>query len=172
MSDVYARHDRAQPIGPAFVALAALSPVIVIALIVAGLRYYSGSSARIASQYTTVAAPANQALTAEVNSYTHNRRHDLAAAKSDLTREAKTESSFDTQLALITFPGAAGTAAGVLIQADEKRIKLIGLQAQSSSLRQLRSFGSADQATTAAVEVQVGRIRQALGLPSAGGGAY
>jgi hypothetical protein len=37
--------------------------------------------------------------------------------------------------------------------------------AQVGSLRQLRSFGSADQATTAAVEAQVGRIRQALGLP-------
>jgi hypothetical protein len=40
-----------------------------------------------------------------------------------------------------------------------------GLQAQSTSLRQLRSFGSADQTTTTAVEAQVGRIRQALGLP-------
>jgi len=39
-------------------------------LIVAGLLYYSGSSARIASQYTAVAAPASQALTAEVDGYT------------------------------------------------------------------------------------------------------
>ena len=60
----------------------------------------------------------------------------------------------------------------MLIQADEKRIKLIGLQAQSTSLRQLRSFGSAGQATTAAVEVQVGRLRQALGLPPASAGGY
>jgi hypothetical protein len=172
MSDVYARHGRARPIGPAFVALAALAVVVVIVLIVAGLLYYSGSSARIASQYAALAAPANQALTAEADGYTHHRRHDLAAAESDLKREAKTEASFDTQLARITFPGAAGTAAGVLIQADEKRIKLIGLQAQSSSLRQLRSFGSADQTTAAAVEVQVGRIRQALGLPPASGGDF
>jgi hypothetical protein len=168
MSYVYAEHGRARPIGPGFVALAALSVVAVIALIVAGLLYYSGSSARIASQYTAVAAPASQALTAEVNGYTRHQRHDLAAARSDLRREAKTETSFDNQLALITFPGAAGTAADVLIQADKKRVKLIGLQAQSTSLRQLRSFGSADQTTTAAVEVQVGRIRQALGLPPAG----
>ena len=172
MSDVYASHGRARPIGPAFVALAVLAVVAVIVLIVAGLLYYSGSSARIASQYAAVAAPANQALTAEVAGYTHNRRHDLAAAESDLRREAKTEVSFDTQLSRITFPGTAGTAAGVLVQADEKRIKLIGLQAQSSSLRQLRSFGSADQTTAAAVEVQVGRIRQALGLPPASGGDF
>jgi len=154
------------------VALAALAPVVVIVLIVAGLLYYSGSSARIANTYTAVAAPANQALAVEVNGYTHNRRHDLAAAESDLKREAKTEASFDAQLALITFPGAAGTAAAVLLQADAKRIKLIGLQAQSTSLRQLRSFGSADQTTAAAVEVQVGRIHQALGLPSASAGGY
>jgi hypothetical protein len=80
MSYVYAEHGRARPIGPGFVALAALSVVAVIALIVAGLLYYSGSSARIASQYTAVAAPASQALTAEVNGYTRHQRHDLAAA--------------------------------------------------------------------------------------------
>ena len=107
-----------------------------------------------------------------MDGYTHNQRHHFAAAESDLRREAKTEASFDTQLARITFPGAAGTAAGVLIQADEKRIKLISLQAQSASLRQLRSFGSADQTTAAAVEVQVGRIRQALGLPPVSAGGF
>ena len=172
MSDVYAGYGGARSIGPGFAALAALSVVAVIALIVAGLLYYSGSSARIANAYTAVAAPADQAFTAEVDGYTHNQRHDLAAAKSDLRREAKTEAAFDNQLALVTFPGAAGTAADVLIQADKKRIKLISLQAQSTSLRELRSFGSADQTTTAAVEVQVGRIRQALGLSPSGGGGF
>ncbi|HSS88029.1 MAG TPA: hypothetical protein VLL69_01825 [Streptosporangiaceae bacterium] len=172
MSDVYAQYGRARPIGPGFVSLAALSVAAVIALIVAGLLYYSGSPARIASTYADIAAPASHALTAEMDGYTRNQRHHLAAAKSDLRKEAKTEASFDNQLALITFPGAAGTAAGVLIQADEKRIKLIGLQAQSTSLRELRSFGSADQTTAAAVEVQVGRIRQALGLPPSSGGGF
>jgi hypothetical protein len=146
--------------------------VVVIALVVGGLLYYSGSSGRIAGDYTAVAAPADQALAAEVNGYTRHQRADLAAAKSELKKEAKTEASFDTQLAKVTFPGAAGTAADALIQADEKRIKLIGLQAQSASLRQLRSFGSADQTTTTAVQVQVGRIRQALGLPPASTGGY
>ena len=150
--------------------LAVVCPVVVIALIAAGLLYYSGSSARIASDYTAVAAPASQALTAEVNAYTRDQRHDLAAAKSDLRREAKTETAFDNQLAGLTFPGAASNAADALIQADAKRIKLIGLQAQSASLRQLRSFGSADQTTTASVEAQVGRLRQALGLPPSSAG--
>jgi len=172
MSYVYAEDDRARSITPAFVALAVLCPAAVIALILAGLLYYSGSSARIANTYAAAASPASQALTTEVNGYTRHRRHDLAAAESDLRREAKTEASFDDQLARITFPGAAGTAATALIQADKKRIKLIGLQAQSTSLRQLRSFGGADRTTTAAVEVQVGRIRQTLGLPPASGGGY
>jgi hypothetical protein len=43
---------------------------------------------------------------------------------------------------------------------------------RSTSLRELRSFGSADQTTTttAAAGVQVGRIRQAPGLAPASGG--
>lgn len=169
MSDVDARHGQARSGGPGFAVLAAVSAVVLIALVVAGLLYYSGSSARIAGDYTVAAAPADQALTAEVNGYTRHQRADLAAAKSDLKKEAKTEASFDDQLDVITFPGAAGTAADALIHADKK---LIGLQAQSTSLRQLRSFGSADQTTTTAVEVQVGRIRQALGLPPASTGGY
>jgi hypothetical protein len=106
-----------------------------------------------------------------VNGYTR-QRHDLAAARSDLKKEAKTEASFDSQLAEITFPGEADTTADALIRADKKRIKLISLQAQSASLRQLRSFGSADQTATAAVEVQAGRIRQDLGLPPASAGSF
>ena len=172
MSDVDARHGQARSGGPGFAVLAAASAVVVIALVVGGLLYYSGSSARIAGDYTAVAAPADQALAAEVNGYTRHQRADLAAAKSDLKKEAKTEASFDDQLDGITFPGAAGTAADALIQADKNRIKLIGLQAQLTSLRQLRSFGSADQTTTTAVEVQVGRIRQVLGLPPASTGGY
>jgi hypothetical protein len=172
MSDVDARHGRARSAGSGFPALAALSAVIVIVLVVAGLIYYSGSSGRIAGDYTAVAAPADQALGPEVNGYTRDQRNDLAAARSDLKKEAKTEASFDDQLAEVTFPGAAGTAADALIQADKRRIKLIGLQAQATSLRQLRSFGSADQTTTAAVQAQVGRIRLALGLPPTSAGQY
>jgi hypothetical protein len=172
MSEVDAGHGRARSAGSGFAALAALSVVIVIVLVVAGLVYYSGSSARITGDYTAVAAPADQALTPEVTGYTRDQRADLAAARSDLTKEARTEASFDDQLAEVTFPGTAGTAADALIRADKKRIKLISLQAQSTSLRQLRSFGSADQATTAAVETQVGRIRQDLGLAPASAGQF
>ena len=172
MSGSYAGRGRDRSIGSGMIMVLVLSVTATIVLIVAGLIYYSGSSARIASDYTAVAAPANLALTGEVNGYTHHQRDDLAAARSDLRREAKTEASFDTKLAALTFPGAASSAADVLIQADQKRVKLIGLQAQSTSLRELRSFNGADQSATAAVEVQVGRIRQALGLPPVSTGSY
>jgi hypothetical protein len=112
-----------------------------------------------------MAAPADQALTAEAAAYTHNQRHDLAAAKSDLRREIKTENAFDDQAGDFTFPNAAVAAGAALVQADAKRVKLLTLQAKSTSLRQLRSLNARDQAADAAVAAQVRVIRQDLGLP-------
>jgi hypothetical protein len=152
-----------------FVLVAVLSVAAVIVLLILAVVYYSGSSARIASDYTAVAAPANQALTTEVNGYTRNQHHDLAAAESDLRREVKTEVSFDQQLAGISFPSPAGARAAVLIKADQKRAKLIGLQARSTSLRELRSLDSSVQAASADVEAQVRLIRQDLSLPTSSG---
>jgi hypothetical protein len=138
-------------------------------LLIAALVYYAGSSARIASDYTTVASPADRALTAEVNGYAHNRRRDLAAARSDLTSEVKTVGSFDDQLRTVTFPSGAATAADALTQADQKLATLIGLQAQAPSLRKMRSFDHRVEAAAAVVKTQVGLIRQALGLPASSG---
>jgi hypothetical protein len=73
--------------------LTAVPSVVVAVLLVLAVTYYRGSPARIASDYTALAVPANQAITAEVDAYASNQRHDLAAAKSDLTREVKTEAS-------------------------------------------------------------------------------
>ena len=82
----YARDGRAQSIRPGFAMVLVLSFVATALLLIFSLVYYAGSSARIASDYTTVASPANRALTAEVGGYAHNRRRDLAAARSDLMR--------------------------------------------------------------------------------------
>jgi hypothetical protein len=108
--------------------------------------------------------PADQALTAELVGYTHNQRHDLDAAESDLRREVKTESAFDDQIEDFTFPNAANAIGEALLEADQKRVKLLTLQAGSASLRQLQSFDSGDQAADAAVAAQVRVIRQDLGL--------
>jgi len=172
MSGSYTRHGRERMTGPGLIMILVLSATVTIVLIVTVLAYYSGSSARIAGDYTAVAGPADTALAAEENGYTRNQRNDLAAARSDLAREAKTEDSFDSQLAEVTFPAAANAIAEVLIQADKKRAKLIGLQAQSTSLGELRSFDSGDQTDAAAVQLQVGRIRQALGLAPASQGLF
>lgn len=163
------RHGRVGSIGPGFAPVLVLSVVSTAALLILAVVYYSGSPARIASDYTSIASPADQALTAELAGYTHNRRHDLTAARSDLTRLVRTVASFDDQLAVVTFPSAAATPAAALTQADQKLAKLIGLQAQAPSLRKMRSFDRRADAAAAAVKTQAGRIRRALGLPPSSG---
>jgi hypothetical protein len=163
------RGGRVRSIEPGFAAGLVLSFVTTALLLILSLVYFAGSSARIASDYTIVASPANRALTAEVNGYIHNRRRDLAAARSDLTREARTVGSFDDQLATVSFPSAAATAAGALTQADQKLAKLIGLQTRAPSLRKMRSFDPRVEAAAAAVKTQARLIRQALGLPPSSG---
>ena len=168
-SDSYTRDGRMRSISPGFAVVLVLSLVTTALLLIFALVYYAGSSARIASDYTTVASPADRALTAEVDGYAHNRRRDLAAARSDLMREVKTVGSFDSQLGTVSFPSAAATAAGALTQADQKLATLIGLQAQAPSLRKMRSFDHRVEAAAAVVKTQVGLIRQALGLPASSG---
>jgi hypothetical protein len=152
--------------------LIAVPSVVAAGLVILAIPYYAGASTRIASLYANVAGPADKALSPEINGYTFHRHHKLAAAKLDLSQEAKTEASFDQQLAQITFPAAADPHADLLIAADKKRIKLIGLQMQARTLRKLRSFDARDQAADVAVEVQVRIIRQDLGLPAASGPLY
>ena len=160
---------RERSIRPGFAIVLVFSFVSTALLLILALVYYAGSPARIASDYTTVASPANRALTAEVDGYAHNRRRDLASAKSDLTREVKTVGSFDDQLATVTFPSAAATAADALTQADQKLAKLIGLQARAPSLRKMRSFDRRVEAAAAVVKKQAELIRRALGLPPSSG---
>ena len=160
---------RERSIRPGFAIVLVFSFVSTALLLILALVYYAGSPARIASDYTTVASPANRALTAEVDGYAHNRRRDLASAKSDLTREVKTVGSFDDQLATVTFPSAAATAADGLTQADQKLANLIGLQARAPSLRKMRSFDRHVEAAAAVVKTQVRLIRRALGLPPSSG---
>jgi hypothetical protein len=145
--------------------LVSVSCVVAVILLILAFAYIHGGSARAATAYTAMAAPADQALTTEVAGYTHNQRNDLAAAESDLKREVKTESAFDDQAGDFTFPNAADAAGDALLQADQKRVKLLTLQAKSASLPQLQSFDARDQAADAAVAAQVKVIRQDMGLP-------
>lgn len=147
--------------------LLAVPSLLAVGLLILAVPYYAGASARIASLYTNVAGPANQALKPAMAGYTRAQHHNLAVAKLDLSKEAKAEASFDNQLSLITFPPGTGPHADLLIAADQKRTKLIKSQMQARTLRKLRSFDARIQAADAAVEAQVTIIRKDLGLPAA-----
>jgi hypothetical protein len=160
---------RARRIGPGFVMVLILSVASTAALLIAAVVYYLGAPARIASDYSSIASPANRVLSAELADYDNNRTHDLTAARSDLMSVVKTVSSVDDQLSAVTFPTAANNASGAVIEADKKLTKLIGLQAQAPTLRRMRSFDPGVQAAAAAVRRQVRAIRLDLGLPAASG---
>jgi len=136
-------------------------------MLIFALAYYSRSPARLSSNYAALAAPADQALAAQIDAYNKDLGHNLTAAKSDLMNEAQTEASFDDQLSAVGFPAAAETAEGALLQADQARTKLIEMQAHASSFAQMQSLNSRVQAANAAVETQVKLIRQDLHLPPA-----
>ena len=152
--------------------LIAVPSAVVLVLLVLAVPYYAGASDRISSLYTNLAAPADQALTADIAGYSLNQHRNLAAAKLSLLKQVQAETSFDNQLGEITFPPAPDPHADLLIAADQKRIKLIRLQMQAKTLRKLRSFNARDLAANAAVEEQVTIIRQDLGLPPASGHLY
>jgi len=154
-----------------FVLIAAPSVVVAVLLVLA-VPYYAGASARISSLYTSLAAPADKNLAADVEGYRRSGHRDLAAARLYLLRQAEAETSFDNQLGAITFPPAPDVHADLLIAADQKRIKLIRSQTRAKTIRQLQSFDARDASASAAVEAQAAMIRRDLGLPAAGQGLY
>jgi hypothetical protein len=166
------RDRQTRPIGPGFVVVLVISVVATLALVIFAVVYYSGASSRIGSDYSSIATPANRALRAQLTGYAENRSHDLAGARSDLIRLAKTVGSFDDRLKAVSFPSAAETAAVALSQADQKLATLIRMQAGKPSLAKMRSFAPRVDAAASAVKIQVSRIREALGLPPSGGPLY
>jgi hypothetical protein len=142
------------------------------ALLIAAVAYYLGSPARIASDYTSIATPANRALSAELAGYTSNRSHDLVAARSALMNEVKTLGSFDDQLAAVTFPSTPAAAADSLTQADQALAKAIGRQARAPSLSTMQSLEGDAESAAETVKIQVARIREALGLSPSSGPLY
>jgi hypothetical protein len=162
---------RARPIG-GFGVVAVLSTAVTVALLISALVYYLGSPARIASDYTSVASPANRALSAELASYARNRNSDLAAAESALTVEAKTISSFNDLLGEVTFPAAAASASQSLIFADDRLHKLIQAQARAPSLGEMQALEAGANAAAVAVKIRVAGIRGDLGLAPASGSLY
>jgi len=164
-----ARGGRAQPIGFAFTIVIVISIVSTAALLIAALIYYLGSPARIASDYTSIASPANRALKADLASYAKSRNSDLSTARSDLAREARTISSFNVLLEQVTFPAKAASASQSLIFADDRLHKLLQEQAKAHSLGEMQALEADANAAAANVKIKVARVREALGLPPASG---
>jgi hypothetical protein len=119
----------------------------------------------LAGRYLAIAVPANRRLETEVAGFADHRRHDLAAAESDLRAEAGTERWFDRRLAEIGFPAAIAPVAGALIAANQHRIAYTELEARCATIAELRAFASGHRAADAAVEARVRLIRLALRLP-------
>ncbi len=165
-----ARKESETPPIVGFLMVAVPSLIALIILIVVVLGYYPGRGKRIAHLYASLAAPANQAVTADVTAYTKNQRNNLHAARADLAKLVKADDSFDTSLSAVGWPSPTNLAADALEKADRKRDKLFEQQAKAKTLRQLQAFDKSDQTANAAVEALVQQVRTDLGLPAAASG--
>ena len=186
MSEAYARGGQPNNIAGGVILI--LSSLLAALLVVAGLMYALGTSARheaaitaagcepglapaglqcttaqmLTSQYMTIVTPSSQQLATDMAAYTANETRNLAAAETALTAEWTAERAFDTNLAAIQFPLAMAPTARTLIQANQARAKLTAEQAKSTSLTQLRSFNHQVQRASAAVQADMKLLTKAL----------
>jgi hypothetical protein len=142
MSETYAWPGQDQRLEKAGQAILLVAAFLSAFLVIAGLIYATGTSARhraaiaaagcepalfisglpcttrqmIASHYQAIATPATQQLNTEMAAYAVNERHDLAASEADLSAEAATEQAFDNSLTAMTFTPQNLHTADVLIQ--------------------------------------------------------
>jgi hypothetical protein len=142
----------------------------LVALIILAIGYYPGHGKRIAGLCTSLFAPANKAVTADVTAYTKNQRNNLHAARADLAKLVTADAAFDTSVEAVGWPSPTNLAAGALEKADRKRNKLFEQQEKAKTLRQLQAFDKSDQTANAAVEALVQQVRTDLGLPAAASG--
>ncbi len=148
----------------------------------------------LVSQYQGIVTPDSRQLNADTAAYRANEKHNLVAAEAALTAELATEQALDNSLAAaaftpqnratadalitnatstgnpvplaaVTFTPQATVAADALIQADQALARLIGEQARSSSLRELRSFNRRVQVASAAVQTDMKLLGAAVATP-------
>jgi len=126
--------------------------------------------AAAAHRYLAIADPANQKLDDEATAFTAGERSNLAAASAALKAEVATSTQFDRQLAAIKFPAAAEAIAQDVIQANQARGRVLARQARARTLTAMRALDARSAAAGTAAEVQVKRLRVALGLPATSAG--
>jgi hypothetical protein len=145
------------------------SVVSTAVILIAALVYYSGNSARIASDYTNVATPFNKVLTAELAAYKRDQNSDFTATKSDLSKMLKTLGNFTSELSSVTFPTTPMADEGAIIQQTGHLERVLKQQQKAPTLADIRSLDPAAAAAAANVKIWSGRIRRALGAaPSSG----
>jgi hypothetical protein len=179
--------DGTGPGGVIIKAIALLSTFLVIL----GLYYATGTGARhklalaaagcepnllsvnvgcttvqmLTSRYNSVADPAIQQLNADVADYTASEMHNLIAAEAALKAEVTLENGFVASLAGIPFSPLVAPTANTLIRDIKAQAKLTALQAQSSSLSQMRSFNGRVGAASATVRAELGLVSKAVKTP-------
>lgn len=188
--------------------------LLAVVLVIAILTFDAGAGSRqrsedakvmepvtdlstLAGQYAAFAAPVNQNLGTDINSYNASEFSSPAAARSALRAEVTTERSFDASLTTwlaawtkdyaaaktlqanaesnpdesvtVTIPylPAVAAAAQALLTADQASESLITRQAQAGTLPGMRSFNGAHQSASTAVEAQATLLRKDLHLPPA-----
>jgi hypothetical protein len=172
------------------VILAAVN-ILAVFLVVLGLYYWTGASARMKvalaaagcepnllsinvgcttvqmlnSQYNKIANPAAQQVNAAVADYTASETHNLTAAEAALKAEVTTENGFATSLARFPFPPSVAPIATTLIRDMQAQAKLTAQQAQSTSLSQMQSFNARVGTAGAAVETQLKLLSKTLAAP-------
>jgi hypothetical protein len=188
-SETYHVRGRPQSTAGGSVILAVVSSLSFV-LVIAGLYYAAGDGPRqqralaaagcepnlspepasvpcttvwdLERQYTKITTSAIQQLTTDVAAYTASERKNLAAAEAALTAQVTTAQAFDASLRQFPFPPAVAPQATALIQAIAARVKLIGEQARSSSLTQLRSFNAGIDASAAKIQTDMNIVHKAL----------
>jgi len=178
MSETYARGGQRPATAGGLILV--LSSLLAAVLVIAGLMYARGSTARhntevvanaqqVTSQFMKILLPAREKLKAGQVAYNRNQRHNLPAAESALMAEATSERAFGAALAEIEFPDAVATAGAALVTDNQARANLTAEQARSSSLTQLRSFNGRVAAASAAVQKEIKLIRMGLASLAQGG---
>ncbi len=166
----------------------AIVSVLTTVLVIAGLAYAAGTTARhkaalaaagcepnlspsglqcttvwmLERQWTQLTTSDIQQLNADVAAYTASERSNLATAEVALTAQVTTGKAFAGSLASFPFPPAVAPQAKALIQAIDARVKLLAEQARSSSLAQLQSFNAQIDAAGAQIQTDMNLVRQAL----------
>jgi hypothetical protein len=168
-----------------------VSSALAAVLVIAGLIYATGTSARhqaalaaagcepglapsglpcttaamLTHHYQAIITPAAQQLAADQAAYTASAGHNLTAARAALTAETAAEHALDTSLATIAFPPSLTPLIHTLERDNQARATLTATQAHAPTWARLRAYNHKVQAASATVAAEMKLISKALHSP-------